>query len=325
MILYLVVPISFVITYLFLKWAIPRLKAEEMVGRDVNKPDQPEVAEMGGLGVLLGITLTLSILAAIYSVFNGFDIRIIVLIYSVLLVGLVGIIDDLLDIPKWVKFVLPIIGAIPLITYSSLIDTNITIPMIGTIDLGFLYVFFLLPIMYTGAVNLTNILAGFNGLEYSLAVVNSIFLILVGFMYGKDLITISGLVLLGASTAFLIFNRYPSKVFPGDTGTLIIGGLIVTALILDNFESLAIPIFMLYGLDGIIKILNGLPSKGWWGKYVDGKLYSPDRPVSLPQMIMKLAGGITEQNLVFVIVFAQIIITSVWLVVLAYLKMISGI
>lgn len=304
--------LSFIITYIFLRWAIPRLKQEGMIGRDVNKPDRPEVAEMGGLGVLVGVIVSLSIISALQSLSNGFDMRLIVVVYSILLVGLIGVIDDILDIPKWLKFILPIVGAIPLIIYSSMIDTSIRLPIIGEIELGLIYVLLVLPLMYTGAANLTNILAGFNGLEYGLAIVNFAFLSLVGYIYGKTLIFIVSMVMLGGSIAFLLFNKYPSKVFPGDTGTLIIGGSIITSLVLDNFESLAIPVFALYGADGIIKILNGLPSKGWWGTYRDGKLYVDNNPISLPQYIMKLKGGVSEPELVMILMGIQIVIISVY-------------
>ncbi|MCS7122564.1 MAG: hypothetical protein NZ908_01240, partial [Candidatus Micrarchaeota archaeon] len=93
--------LSFVVTYVFLNWAIPRLRREGIVGRDVNKPDRLEVAEMGGLGVLVGVIVSLSVISALQSLSNGFDIRIIVFVYSILLVGLIGVIDDILDIPKW--------------------------------------------------------------------------------------------------------------------------------------------------------------------------------------------------------------------------------
>ncbi|MFN4198279.1 MAG: hypothetical protein ACK4FS_04540, partial [Flavobacterium sp.] len=175
--------LSFSITYLVLRWIIPRLKEEGITGKDVNKPNNPEVAEMGGLGVLIGVVLSLSIISAIISIINGFDVRIIVFLHSILLLGLIGVLDDLLSLPKWIKFITPIIGSIPIIIYSSLIDTSINLPIIGSIDLGIFYVVFLLPIMYTGAANLTNILAGFNGLEYGLAVINYLFLIIVSYIY----------------------------------------------------------------------------------------------------------------------------------------------
>ncbi len=309
--------LAFTITYIFLKWSIPKLKNEGIIGKDVNKPNRPEVAEMGGLGVLLGVVLALSLITALDS---KFDVRIIVFIYSILLTGLIGIIDDILSLPKWAKFLLPIIGSIPLIIYGSLVDTKIGIPFIGMVDFGIFYVILILPIMYTGAANLTNILAGFNGLEYSLALINYLFLFIMGIIYGKDLIILLSSTMFASSLAFLLFNRYPSKVFPGDTGTLIIGGSIVSMLVLDNFESLAIPIFILYGLDGIIKILNGLPSTGWWGEYKDGKLYVNKKPISLAQTIMYLTKGISEQKLVDILIIAQLLILTSWTVLMFIFK-----
>ena len=57
--------------------------------------------------------------------------------------------------------------------------------------------------------------------------------------------------------------------------------------------------YSLYFLDFLIKAINRLPSKGWWGIYNNGKLYCPESgPVGLGQLIMKITGGISERNLV---------------------------
>jgi len=312
--------ISFLVVYISLGWIIERLKKRGLVGRDVNKPDRPVVAEMGGLAILLGVMLSISFVIWLQSweiVEVDSQHLIVAVLLSILFSGIVGILDDLLDLPKWVKLLLPVAGAVPLIALKALGPSVITIPFIGQVDLGLFYVYVLVPLLITGAANLTNILAGFNGLEYGMALPIFGGMVLLGYLLNKPVIYLYGGVMLAAAIAFLLYNRYPAKVFPGDTGTLVIGTSIMAPLIADNLESYSL-VFFLYGLDGIIKILNKLPSKGWWGIYREGKLYAPKRPVGLAQWVMKLFNGISEQDLVRFFIIVQIIITAIVVLLLGW-------
>ena len=47
---------------------------------------------------------------------------------------------------------------------------------------------------------------------------------------------------MGASIGFLRFNRHPTKIFMGDTGSMFIGGMMVGAAMLMKLEFLLIPI-----------------------------------------------------------------------------------
>jgi len=108
---------------------------------------------------------------------------------------------------------------------------------------------------------------------------------------------------LGALIAFLYYNWYPAKILIGDVGTLSIGAIIASTVIIGNFEAAGAIIIIPYFLDFLIKAANRFPSTGWWGEYHDGKLYCPNpRPVSLCQWVMKLSGGISERSLVLTLI-----------------------
>jgi len=93
----------------------------------------------------------------------------------------------------------------------------------------------------------------------------------------------------------------------GDIGTLTVGAVIASAVIIGNFETLGVIVITPYILDFFIKARNRFPSTGWWGRYQDGKLFSPEKPVSLCQWIMKLTEGVTERDLVLILILIQII------------------
>ena len=73
-------------------------------------------------------------------------------------------------------------------------------------------------------------LAGLNGIESGLGIIALTSLTISCIISGKYDVTIISMSMLGALIAFLYFNKYPAKIFPGDTGTLIIGATIDAAL-----------------------------------------------------------------------------------------------
>jgi len=51
--------VAFIVTfYMTMKW-IPLAKRNGLVGKDINKPGNPEVAEMGGIAVMAGVIAAL--------------------------------------------------------------------------------------------------------------------------------------------------------------------------------------------------------------------------------------------------------------------------
>jgi len=294
--------VSFMATFLSVPWLIPKLKKAGLTGRDVNKPDKPEIPEMGGFAIVSG--LSAGILLAIYmytfyDVFDGnFQIKLVLASFcTVLIMAFVGVFDDLFDMHQFVKAVLPLFAALPLVAVKAGI-TTMTFPFIGPVHLGILYTLLLIPIGVTGASNVANMLAGFNGLEAGMGSAACLSLAVIALALGKSEAAVMLVAMLGALLAFLYYNRHPSKVLIGDVGTLSIGAVIASAVIIGNYETAGIIVIIPYAIDFFIKASNGFPSKGWWGFYENGKLYCKGTPVSFSQTVMKLFGGISERNLV---------------------------
>ncbi|MCK4241845.1 MAG: UDP-N-acetylglucosamine--dolichyl-phosphate N-acetylglucosaminephosphotransferase, partial [Candidatus Atribacteria bacterium] len=98
----------------------------------------------------------------------------------------------------------------------------------------------------------------------------------------------------------LYYNWYPAKVLVGDVGTLTIGAVVASAVIVGNYETAGVIIIIPYVVDFLIKAKNRFPYS--FGVYREGKLYCPDGgAVGLAQLIMKVCGGISERNLVLVL------------------------
>lgn len=75
----------------------------------------------------------------------------------------------------------------------------------------------------TNAVNLTD---GVDGLSSSVCAIILTCLTIIGILLGQTEISILGSIVIGAVLGFLMFNLHPAKVFMGDTGSLLLGGVI---------------------------------------------------------------------------------------------------
>lgn len=77
----------------------------------------------------------------------------------------------------------------------------------------------------TNAVNLTD---GIDGLATSISMIIIACLSVIAIKYEVYEIAALGFALCGACLGFLLFNLHPAKIFMGDTGSLLLGGAIVT-------------------------------------------------------------------------------------------------
>ncbi len=173
-IFYIVIALAaFLTSSVFTKLLIPRLKSCGITGKDVNKPNKPEVAEMGGIAIVAGFSA--AIMVAVFSkTFFGFEfnmIHVLAAVITVHAVAFIGIVYDLLRLPQWFKSLLPLAAAVPLVAVKAAGSTVMAIPLFGSVDLGIYYILVLVPIGIAVASNLTNMLAGFNGMETGMGIV----------------------------------------------------------------------------------------------------------------------------------------------------------
>lgn len=296
------------ITSLAVPLLIRKLLASQMVGNDVNKEGRPPVAEMGGLGIVMGATGALLFAIALRT-FLGYEFSLIEVLAAMLtmtIISLIGTYDDLFDMRQDIKAILPMVAALPLVAVSAAGSTAFSIPFVGTVDFGFFYIFLLIPLGVTVASNLTNMFAGFNGMEAGMGAVIFAATAILAFMNGSVEMALISAAMLGALLAFLRFNWYPARIFTGDIGNLLIGAALASAVIIGNLESAGAILVIPYVVDFFIKARNRFPSTKWWGELKGGKLYPLDGRVrGLAQLVMKLSNGISEQRLVLVFIAAE--------------------
>jgi UDP-N-acetylglucosamine--dolichyl-phosphate N-acetylglucosaminephosphotransferase len=257
---------AFAVVVLFMPGAIKMLREAGMIGIDVHKPEKPEVPKGGGFIVLFAIVFGLLVVMGITTFQDQAEVRegLLAALVSILMAGFIGLLDDTFNFENRTKIILPIVASIPMIAVS-VGNPTMTIPFIGTINFGPFYALFIVPLMMTFIVDSTNMYGGMNGLEAGLSSINAsaivLYVLLSPYVDGHVITTAqtdAGMVaaaLFGASIAFLIFNRFPAKVLPGDVGRLPIGAALASALILGNMDRLAIILYVPFLINFILYIV----------------------------------------------------------------------
>jgi UDP-N-acetylglucosamine--dolichyl-phosphate N-acetylglucosaminephosphotransferase len=295
--------VAFLITFLSMPRLIKKLKDAEIVGTDIHKNTKPAVAEMGGIGILFGFTIGLFL--GIYF-YPELQYQFIISLLVILLVGIVGMVDDLVVLSSKEKLLLLWLAGLPLIWISP--------PNVGIIYM------LSIPIFVSIAANLTNMLAGLNGIESGLGVIAMTSLSVSCIIMGKYNVAVISMSMLGALLAFLYYNRHPSRVFPGDVGTLIIGATIVVVAFIGRVKLIAFIIL----IPNIVDMLLKLYSAGVMERHHheptpvgdDGKLMAPETGFnSLIRWILKRP--MKEKNVVILVWIIGIIFGAIG-IILAY-------
>ena len=310
--------ISFIICLITLPSWIAKAKARGFVGQDVHKKNNGNTAEMGGIIVVFSITLSVLVYVAFdtFYCFNHNSISIILAVVTSLLIAtIIGMIDDMLGwrtgIRQKKKVLLTFLVPFPVMVINAG-HSEMVFPLIGSVDVGLLYPLLIVPVAIIGTTNAFNMLAGYNGLEAGMGI---IILSTLGFMAydsGNAVAVVISITTISALMAFLYYNKYPAKVFPGDTLTYPIGAMVAIVAIVGNLEKFALMIFFLYYIEFLLKA-RGKLRPDWTAELLeDGSLIVRDKIYSIPHIaiiiLRKLKGSAYEYEVVIVVLFFQAVI-----------------
>jgi len=287
---------TLVVTPIFIR----RLMESGVTGHDIHKQDGTQVAEMGGLAVVFGFSVGAFI--AIPFV-NGDLVSLFGAILTIMLTGLIGICDDLFGIRQKYKAWLPIFAAIPLMALQAG-DHTMIVPFVGLVDFGVIYPLLFIPVGVAVLANATNMLAGYNGLEAGLGFITCSFIGVAGLIAGRPLVYVLMFAMAAACLGFLKYNRFPSRVFPGDVGTFTIGAAIAAAVIVGNMEFVGVIASMPYIINGLItsfSVARGKPIQKF-SRTENGILVPPERKyVTTLYFELERLFRLTEKELVHAI------------------------
>ena len=152
--------------------------------------------------------------------------------------GLIGFIDDFKKLVlknteglkpsyKMIGLLIISVAYVIYLVYGLNIGTETYIPILKTyINLPiYLYIPFAIVVIL-GATNAVNLTDGIDGLSSSVCAIIITCLAVIGISLQVYEVSIFASIVIGAVLGFLMFNIHPAKVFMGDTGSLMLGGVI---------------------------------------------------------------------------------------------------
>ncbi|KKG67696.1 MraY family glycosyltransferase [Methanosarcina mazei] len=221
--------VPLVITAVSMPYFIRKLTENNIVAKDVYKKGLPTVADRGGTAILLIAMLSLSM----NSLFFKFTSTNYVAMIVIALFGLFGILDDMINIGRASKFLIMYYCSYPLIQYAT--HTAVTLPSVGDLELGIIYLQLIVPTYVLVASNLVNMHSGYNGLSSGLAIIVLISLIIKSVLINDIENIISVVSVTGATLGFYFYERYPARIFWGNVGSLTVGASIGAIIVIQGF------------------------------------------------------------------------------------------
>ena len=329
--------LSFLSAYLTTPLFISFMRAAGIVGRDIMKKNRPKVVDMGGPGVLFGfltgIFYYISIKVFLFEDSSSLEF-LLASISTILIISLIGIFDTLTSlmkeregggmfermkrrgIPQWLYFLIPLPAAVPLAAVNAG-ASSMVLPFLGRVDFGRLFPLVLIPVAILTVSSATNFLAGFNGLEAGMGSVLHLSLGLFALINGRTASAAIALSFAAALLAFLRYNWYPAKVFPGDL-TYTIGATCVCVAVVGNIERYAILCSTPWIIEAFLKLRSRFKAENYGILQEDGTLKPPQGKIySLTHVMMRLK-PFHEWEVSLILIFSEAVVCIVSYLLLLY-------
>ncbi len=307
-----------------------------LIAPDAHKPGKPLIPKVGGISLLIMYVITALVFYFTRNLLNINEIKVYYLIpyfSSIIIAGLLGLIDDFKDIGATKKLFVFMIPALPVIiahTYSP----HPYVPLVGELRLTIIYPL-LIAILYSVLANGVNMSDTQNGTAL-IATLSILSVVTIGTIVMKGPPPLPGfkmfiLVTLTIIITYSAFNMYPAKVFNGNCGSHLLGALIASAILLSRREFLALMALVPLVLNGfsILASIRGFKSKESivrpvtltkeWKLVANKSKYAP---ITLVQLLT-LRGALSEAEVVVAYMMVYVIISLIALATYYLLTIIS--
>lgn len=267
--------VSFALTAVLGKLLIPllrRLKAGQSIKEigpawHMSKQGTPT---MGGFMFILAIGALVA--ARLFTAGSGQGLGGLYVYGFALVFGAIGFIDDYMKVvhhentglTAGKKFLLQLAAALlmtALLRHEGYLTPNLYVPFLQTsIPLSWpVYMAFAAFVM-VGAVNAVNLTDGVDGLVSTVTLPVALFFAVVTGIWQQwrtvGELTHFSAALLGGLLGFLVYNRYPAKVFMGDTGSLFLGGAVCGLAFAADMPLILIPVGIVYIAETLSDIIQ---------------------------------------------------------------------
>ncbi|MHA2501760.1 MAG: hypothetical protein ACXAE3_02635 [Candidatus Kariarchaeaceae archaeon] len=277
------------------------------VGNDVFKKDRPEVAESGGMGFM--VTFLFLMFISLFLVDNVVvRNKILISLVILVIVTIIGIIDDFRGLSAKMKPLLLVLAALPVFFLRNIqgvpvATPNPVLPFVGPANITIVYwglAIFVIAVP-ANASNMLDVMNGVmsgSGLLILATAFLATFLLPLGSVFSADSIyyvRLTSLLLFGSLLGFWWYNRYPASIFAGDTGSLGVGATIGLIAIYGQIEFVMVVALLVHIMNSfsIISSVGGLRERREMRerpvKVEDGIIYASRHPSAPITMVRLLA------------------------------------
>lgn len=227
--------ISFIVSCASYPAIINVAKAKNLMDHsDERSSHEGKVPNLGGIGIYLSITVSLTLIGALL------DTKTLLLILgSITLLFFLGLKDDILILSPRKKFVGQLVAALLLIVFTDMRISGLSGFFNVTIMPYWISILFTL-FVYILIINAFNLIDGVDGLAGGLALLATVSFGMLFYQYDDLSMAVLSASVIGALIPFLYLNfSKKNKMFMGDTGSLILGFIIavLTIKFIDSSES----------------------------------------------------------------------------------------
>ena len=213
------------------------------VPKDGRRMHTHAIPRFGGMAIFLGTMVSM-------TAFLGFNSQILGVMTGGALMYLLGVIDDLKNLPAKLKLVVQIGIAALMYGWGLRIEFLTNFFGEGKLIFAAPVSCFLTILWIVGITNTVNLIDGLDGLAAGTSAISALCLAYVMYIYGYYLPAAAMLALAGGTLGFLPFNFYPAKIFMGDGGSLFLGFMLATLSVVGFTKgatviATSVPIFVL--------------------------------------------------------------------------------
>ncbi len=191
--------------------------------------------KLSGIAILIGVV-------ASAAIFLPWEDQTRAILMGAVVIAAVGVLDDVFELPPWLKLLGQILAAIIPVQAGVTVD-SFTLPFIGGVDLGATRLFDLplvghVDLGEVGTVfgivamaNVVNLIDGVDGLAAGVCVISAATLAAVALSLDRDSAGLLAAITAGGALGFLRHGFPPASSFMGDTGSNLLGYLLGVAAV----------------------------------------------------------------------------------------------
>ena len=210
-----------------------------------HKSHKEPIPYLGGVAIILSILLVTLIGGSLINLDSGSRLTLLTILLPSTIIGMVGLIDDIKNLSPFSRFIGQSLSGI----FTALII--IRAQTVGSPTGNSILDFFITVFWIVGITNSINFFDNHDGGASGTVAISSLGLFFLAFVSSQYYIAALAIVLAGATSGFLVWNRNPARIYMGDAGSLFLGMLLSSLLVrfdptpINRWAGFAIPVLLL--------------------------------------------------------------------------------